>query len=260
MRMLCTAAMIVALSAPALAQTPLPVGNVTIASPTTVTTVDMNKLKGEPSRMAWSPDLSQVYLQTIEGPFHQPKAIRHYVVTVADGKVKDVQGEPEWFAPFWSVKSHKSSPDMPSLEIALSTENKREQTTSVPRGGDLARGGAVGADVTGTTSGEAIAAATNSQTVTIHTMKLKGRDIGEFVNSVIVPGLTFAWAPKGAHAIVYAEPKGGKLVLMDPEGKRQEIDGTGDAVLPMWSHDAKKLAWLQKDGKKKFALKVADIR
>jgi hypothetical protein len=260
MKRLLTAATIALLPAVAMAQTPLPVGSVTMSSPTTLTTLDMDKLKGNPSRMAWSPDLTQIYLQTIEGPFHQPKAVRHYIVTASDGKVKDVQAEPEWFQAYWSVKSHKASPDAPALEIALSTENRREQTTSVPRGGDLAKGGSVGADVTGTSTGDAAAAAMNSQTVTVHTMKLHGQTIGEFVNAVIVPGLTFAWAPKGTQAIAYTDPKGGKIYLMDPKGKKQDLDGTKDALLPMWSHDAKKLAWLQKDGKKKFELKVADIR
>lgn len=260
MKALVNALMILALPAVVVTQSPLPVGSVTVASPTRVAQLDMNKLKGEPSRLAWSPDGEEMYLQTIEGPFHAPKSVRHYLITAANGKVNDIKGEPEWFSAYWSVKSHKSSPDAPGTEIALSSENRVEKTTSVPRGGDLARGGSVGADTTGTSSGDAIAAANNSQTITVHTMKLHGQTIGEFVNSVIVPGLTFAWAPKGHQAIAYTEPKSGKIVLMDPKGKRQAVDGTKDALLPMWSHDGTQLAWLQKDGKKKYELKVAQLK
>lgn len=251
-------ALMIALPAAVMAQAPLPVGSVTLSAPTTIAELDMNKLKGEPSRMAWSPDGTQIYLQTIEGAFHQPRAIRHYVITASDGKVKDVKAEPDWFAAYWAVKSHKSSPDAPKIEIGLTSENRVEKTTSVPRGGDLARGGADTG--TGTSSGEAIAAATNAQTIAVHTMKLHGQTIGEFTNSVIVPGLTFAWAPKGSKAIAYTEPKGGKIVLMNTEGKRQELNGTRDALLPMWSQDATKLAWLQKDGKRRYQLKVADVK
>lgn len=253
------ALLIVALPAVARTQAPLPVGKVAFSAPTTIAEVDMNKLKGEPSRMAWSPDGAQIYLQTIEGPFQSPKAVRHYVLSGADGKIKDVAGEPEWFSGYWAMKSHKASPDAPGTEIALSSENKVEKTTSVPRGGDLARGGTVSGDG-GTTSGEAIAAANNQQTITVHTMKLHGQAIGEFTNSVIVPGMTFGWAPMGSKAIAYVEPKGGKLVLMDPAGKRQEVDGTKDALFPMWSADGRQLAWLQKEGKKKFQLRVARVR
>ena len=252
-------ALMIALPAAVMAQAPLPVGSVTLSAPATIAELDMNKLKGEPSRMAWSPDGTQIYLQTIEGPFHQPKAIRHYVITASDGNVKDVKAEPDWFAAYWAVKSHKSSPDEPTTEIGLTSENRVEKTTSVPRGGDLARGGA-DTGSTGSSSGEAIAAATNSQTITVHTMKLHGQTIGEFTNSVIVPGLTFAWAPKGSKTIAYTEPKGGRIVLMNTQGKRQELSGTRDALLPMWSQDATKLAWLQKDGKRRFELKVADVK
>lgn len=259
MKGLLTALVIAALPGAALAQSPLAVGALNTSNPETVATLDMDDLKGQPSRMAWSPDHKQIYVQTVEGPFHQPKAVRHYLVETSNGKVKDTKGEPEWFTGYWAVKSHKSSPDTPGFEIALSSENRVEKTTNVPRGGDLARGGA-DTGATGATAGEAIAAAATTQTVTVHTMKLKGQEIGEFVNSVIVPGLTFAWAPAGSKAIVFSQPKGGKLAILNPEGKRQDIEGTKDALLPMWSADAKKLAWLQKDGRNKFVLKVADVR
>ncbi|MDQ3486428.1 MAG: hypothetical protein M3468_01690 [Acidobacteriota bacterium] len=257
MKALVKALMFVALPAIVLGQSPVPVGSVTLSSPTTIAEIDLKKLKGEPSRLAWSPDGKEMYLQTIEGLFQAPKAVRHYVITAADGKVSDVKAEPAWFGIYWSTKSNKASPDAPGTEIALASENRVEKTTSAPVGGDLARGGTVGTE--GTTAGDAIAAAANSQAVTVHMMKLHGQTIGEFVNSVIVPGLTFAWAPKGSKAIAYAEPKGGRIVLMDPNGKRQALDGTKDALLPMWSHDATQLAWLQKDGKRKFHLKVAKV-
>ena len=254
-----SALMIAALPAAVLAQAPLPVGSVTLSSPATIAEVDMNKLKGQPSRMGWSADGKEIYLQTIEGAFHEPKAIRHYMISATDGKVKDVEAEPAWFAPYWAVKSHKASPDVPSTEIALETEQRRETATSVPRGGEMARGG-VDAGSSGTSAEDVLKAAHGSQTSVVYTMKLHGQTIGEFVNSVLVPGLTFAWAPKGSKAIAYAELKGGRLVLMDPDGKRQTLDGTKDALLPMWSHDATQLAWLQKDGKKKYELKVATVK
>lgn len=260
MKTVLTASLILVLAVPSLAraQAPVPVGSVSLSAPKTIAELDMGKLKGQPSRLAWSPDHTEIYLQTVEGPFHQPKSVRHYMVNAADGKVKDLKGEPEWFAAYWAVKSHKSSPDTPALGIDLSSEQKLQKTTSTPMGGDLARGG-VDTGVGGTSGGELNAAAT-SQTVTVHTMKLHGQPIGEFINTVIVPGLTFAWAPKGSKAIVYTEPNGGKLVLMNDDGKRQGIEGTKDALLPMWSADARKIAWLQKEGRRTFELKVAEIR
>jgi hypothetical protein len=166
--------------------------------------------------------------------------------------------EPEWVGPYWTAKSHQASPDVPGHKIALESEQKREQTTAVPRGGDLARGGTTTA--TGTSSTDAQAAAYNSQMVTIHTMKLKGEVIGQFVNSVIVPGLTFGWGPKESQVIAYTAEKSGKVIVMDAEGKKQEVDGTRDALLPAWSPDGSRLAWLQRDGRRTFLLKVTQVR
>lgn len=257
MRALLNVLMIVVIPAVVMAQAPVPVGSAKLQSPATIAQLDTGKLKGEPTRLGWSPDGKQFYLQTVEGPLHQPKATHHYVIDAVDGKVKDTEGEPSWFAAFWALKSNKTSPDTPTLGIALASETRIEKTTSTPTGGDLARGGAGGSE--GTTATDAIAAATNSQPVMVHTMKLHGQTIGEFVNSVIVPGMTFGWAPKGSQAIVYSELKGGKLVLMDNTGKKQDLDGTKDTLLPMWSADGTQLAWLQRDGKKKFQLKVARL-
>lgn len=258
MKALLNALVIVGLPAAMMAQGPVDVGSAKLEAAATVATLDMGKLKGQPFRAGWSPDGKEFYLVTVEGPFHQPKAVHHYTVNAADGKVKDAPGEPAWFGAFFAVHANKTSPDAPALEIGVTSENRVEKTTSVPVGGDLARGGTGGTE--GSSSGDAIAAANNSQSVTVHTMKLHGQAIGEFVNSVIVPGMTFAWAPKGAQALVYSEVKSGKLVLMNNTGKKQELDGTKDALLPMWSADGTQLTWLQKDGKKKFALKTARLR
>jgi Tol biopolymer transport system component len=229
-----------------------------ISQGTPVAVLDMGKLKGEPSRLAWSPDGTKVYLQTIEGGFGRPNAkLRHYVFNMANGANEDLQVEPTWASTYWTAKSGQTSPDGPGLKIELKSEQRREQTTSVPRGGDLARGGA--SIDTGTSATDGVAAAYNSQTVTVHSMLFKGETVGEFLNSVIVPGLTFGWGPQGSKVIAFAAQKTGRVVVMDEQGGKQEVSGSKDALLPAWSPDGKRLAWLQKEGRGKFALQVADV-
>lgn len=239
------------------AQSPLKVGNLTF-EPATEVELDFGKLKGVPARLAWSPDAKLIYLQTVEGDYGTPKATHHYMIEIESRRTRNLQALPEWFSPYWSIKSHKSSPDVTGLDIELKSEQSRAQTTSAPLGGDLARGGTVTG--VGASSDDAISAAYNSQMVTTHTMKLKGETIGQFVNSVIVPGLTFAWAPKGYQAIAFTQPKKGNVLVMNAEGVKQEVKGSDDAILPAWSHDATMLAWLQKDGKKKYDLKIVHVK
>ncbi len=250
--------MSLALPALVLAQSPLEVGSIPFAPVKTVAKLDMGQLKGQPSRLAWSPDGTHLYLQTVEGWFPQPKAVHHYLLDASGGAPKSAQAEPEWVSPYWTSKSHQASPDNDGYKIALESEQKREQTTSVPRGGDLARGGTT--DALGTSSGDATAAAYSSQMVAIHTMKLNGEPIGRFVNTVIVPGLTFAWGPKGSKVIAYAAQGNGKVIVMDAEGKKQDVQGSKDAVLPAWSPDGSRLAWLQKDGRRNLVLQMTQVR
>lgn len=234
------------------------VGNLRFSPPRTVAKLDMKKLKGEPARLAWSPDETQFYLQTIEGGFGQPNArLRHYLFAFDTGARREVPIEPEWASDYWVAKGSQVAPGRPDLKIELTTEQRRQQTTSTPMGGELARGGLSSGQ--GVSAEDAAHATYSSQMITVHTMRLHGQTVGEFINSVIVPGLTFGWGPAGTGVIAFAAERTGVLIVMDAEGRRQEVGETKDAVLPAWTENGTRLAWLQKDGRKSFLLQVTDV-
>jgi hypothetical protein len=251
-------ALILAIPAVAFAQSALKVDALQFSPPATVAELDMGKLKGEPTRLAWSEDGKQFYLQTTENAGRPNAKTRHYVFA-SDGKREDVGAEPAWASAYWVAKSGQAPPDNPALKIQVKSEQRQQRTTSVPMGGEMARGGAGDPNSMGTSAGDAAAAAYGAQTVTVHSMVLKGETIGEFVNAVIVPGRTFGWGPKGSKAIAYTTPKDGEIVVMDFDGKRKPVAGTKEAVLPAWSPDGSRLAWLQKAGRRDYLLKVADV-
>jgi WD40 repeat protein len=234
-------------------------------APKTVVTLETDK--SQPSRLAWSSDGAQLYVQTFEGTFLElnqgtAKKIKHSVITVADASKKDVDAEPDWARQYWSVKAGKAAPDAAAFAIDVKEETKQQRAGSAPMGGDLAKGGVEGGDRSsagGTSPGDVGSAAYASQRVIVRSMVLKGEIIGSFENTVIVPGLTFGWGPTGTRAIAFASPKNGRIVLMDEQGTKKEVAGSQDAVLPAWSPDGKKLAWLQKDGKKKYQLVVLTL-
>ncbi len=121
-------------------------------------------------------------------------------------------------------------------------------------GGDLARGGVGGSP--GASIDEV--AGQMSTNVLVITLLLKGAVLGQWKGEPFVPGLTFGWAPAGMNAIAFADPDG-RLVLMDEEGRKNKVEGTKDVRLPAWSMDGKRLAWVEKQDRKKFRIQAAEI-
>ena len=114
------------------------------------------------------------------------------------------------------------------------------------------------APIGGGAAGEAMTAAMQSQIAHYYTLKLKGEVVGEFVNAVAVPGLTFGWGPAGTGLIAFSNPDG-RIVIMDDQGRRQEISSSKSTLLPAWTDDGKRLAYLQRTGKDKAVLEIVDV-
>jgi hypothetical protein len=220
-----------------------------------VAQIDTGELKGDPAKLAWSPDASELYLQTVEMR-GSTRNERHYVLRASGGDVKRVDTMPEWAGKYWAWKSGQAAPGVPAFKIALSDEQKTIRATAAPMGGDLARGGT--SSEMGTTLGDATAASAQSQVMRVITLKLHGETIGEFVNGPLVPGLTFGWSPADLALVAYTTREG-KLVVMDQKGGKNEVPGTSDALLPAWSDDGTKIAFLKRDGRRQFAVLVAGV-
>ena len=242
----------------ATAQAPIRLSSIRFSPPAKVAELDMDRLKGQPARLAWSNDGKEIYVQTLDGQFGMPGGkVRHYAFKVDGTAMNEVQAEPDWAAAYWTLKSHQSAPDVPTFKIEPKKETKTQKATSTPMGGDLAKGGTSGE--AGASGGEVLNAALNQQAVAIVTLHLNGETIGLWENAPMVPGQTFGWGPKGSRVIVYAAVKGGKVLVMDDKGTKREVGGTKDAVFPAWSPDGTSIAWLQKGGKKKYILQVARV-
>lgn len=237
------------------AQGPPRVSSLRFSKPATLASLDMQKLRGEPSRLAWSPEGRQLYVQTLEGGFGKPgAALRHYVLDAATGRLQESEIEPGWASEYWTAKSGQNSPDDPPLRIELKTEGRQERTTSIPQGGDLARGGTAP-----TMSANDELNIASRETIPVIILLFQREVIGQFVNSVLVPGLTYGWGPMGARIMVFAAQKSGRVVVIDDRGDKKEIAGSKDALLPAWSPDGDRLAWLEKDGRRRFKLQISRV-
>lgn len=221
--------------------------------------IDTDRLNGEPVRLAWSPDGTQLYVQTSRLDAGGTSAVQHYVVSTSDGRLTRTHGEPDWVAAYWSWKSTQAAPGAPTFRIVLDSERRMLRSTVVPRGADIAgMGSGSGSAGSGRILGGEPVAVGEAQNAAIHRMLLHGDVIGEWVNAPIVPGETFGWSPAALGLIAYAN-RAGTLVIADASGRRRAIDNTSKVSLPAWSEDGSRLAFLQKTGRKRYDLLLVSI-
>ncbi len=212
--------------------------------------------------LAWSPDASEIYLQTAERDRRGAvTSTKHYVVAVAERTIRNVNDEPAWASKYWLWKSAQASPALSSFRIDVEERNETKRATAAPVGGDLARGGGSSGEPpgTGTSARDVAAAAYGAQEQHIYALRIRGQLLGEWINEPVTPGTTFGWAPAPSRLIAFARRDGGPITVLDDQGRKREIESTKSASLPAFSNDASKLAWLERKGRNKFELLVADL-
>jgi hypothetical protein len=230
-----------------------------IGTPAKVATLDTGKLKGEPTQLSWSEDGAQFVLQTSErDKIGMLKNARYFVVTAADGAIAPAPSVPAWVEKYWGWKSNQYAPWSATTAIDVKSDKKTVSSTSSPMGGSLAKGGSSGDPNSGTTAEEMANAKTQTQIVTVTTLTLMGERIGYFEAVQFIPGYTFGWAPKDLAAIAYVNDSG-RLSVMDKDGGKQQVESTKNVILPAWSTDGSRIAFLQKAGKNKYELYVAPV-
>jgi len=205
-------------------------------------------------QIAWSGDASELYVQTMEGRDASAK-LHHYVVPAAGGAAAPLKDRPEWAASYWSFKSDRFAPGLGSLmiDVQQSIENMKYGTGSAGAidQADRATGGM-------TTSGANADRAAMSDRNHVVRLKLLDETISEFVNEAPIPGLMFSWGPASSGAIAFTD-RDGRMFLFDQNKRKRPVAAAKDALLPAWTTDGSRLAWAQKNGRKKYVLMVAPV-
>jgi hypothetical protein len=234
--------------------TPADISALRVGAPAIVCELDLGRLKGDLRQIGWSPQMSELYVQTGEGPAASA-TLHHYVVPAAGGAPAAANDPPQWAAAYWAFKSDRFAPGIGSMmiDVRQSTENMKYGTGSAGAidQGDRASGGM-------TTSGANADRAAMSDKNRIVRLTLLDETVSEFVNEQAIPGRMFSWGPAGSGTIAFTDREG-RLFLFDQQKHKQSIAGAKDAVLPAWTQDGSRLAWAQKSGRKKYTLVYATV-
>jgi Tol biopolymer transport system component len=60
-------------------------------------------------------------------------------------------------------------------------------------------------------------------------------------------------------AIAFVDKKH-RLTIVDQEGHTRTVPATKDVLLPAWSPDGTRIAWLQKAGRDRYVIVAIDVR
>ncbi len=237
-----------AAAAAATAQEPL----LALGEPAAWARLETSKLHGRPSRLAWSDDRSQLYLQTVEGTTAADLKYHHYIVRKGAPQLA-VDSQPKWVDEYWKWKSAKAFFGDRSVTIDVDTEHRLFENLN----GTAANKTAYLSD-TPLTGTQLTLSREPGESQIVNRLLLKGEVIGEFVDELIVPGYTFSWSPETLRMIAFRAPRG-KLTIMDFDGRTQTIPSTTDVVLPAWSDDGAAIAYIDRTSRRSLTVAVVEI-
>ena len=231
------------------------VATLKIGAPAPIVELDMGRLKGDLHEVSWSPDLTEFYIQTTEGSAQSPK-LHHYAVAVAGGAVKSLDRQPDWAEEYWA---HKSDRLVPGMEwIAIDVEQKIENLKFGPGSAGAADRASNGLGADNINSASNVEKAAESQHVNVVRFRVFDQVVSEFVNEQPVPGVMFGWGPEKSGAIAFTD-RDGRLTLLDQHKHKHAVSGVKDARFPAWTLDGTRLAWVQRNGRKKYTLLYATV-
>jgi hypothetical protein len=225
-----------------------------ISAPRQLVEIDTGKWKGEPVRLVLEDD-GRVFVRMAETDRFGNERGYNYIASSPDAAFVKVDEPPDWSIRYWSWKAGWSAPGLPQLKFEVESSDAGKVST----GSTSQATGVDNPNRSDPSSNQIAHDMASYQKVTTTTVKLKGQVVFRGENRSLVPGLAFGWAPAPLGALAFVDAKR-RLVLVDRDGRKKEVDGAVDILLPGWTNDGTRVYFLQKRDRKRYGLMMVDVR
>ncbi|HYM24829.1 MAG TPA: hypothetical protein VEU08_16550, partial [Vicinamibacterales bacterium] len=136
-----------------------------------------------------------------------------------------------------------------AADLKIEVLEDHQRTRPTPFTGGFSNGGAQAVDPSNPRDTFAIDAR----------LLLLGQEIGYALNESAMAGGTYGWGPSGSGTIVYVDSSG-RVTLFDRQRHRKAITTAKGAILPAWSADGARIAYVQKIGRDRYRLMQVELR
>lgn len=195
---------------------------------------------GAPARLAWSPDSTQLLLRTVRRDAKGALTSDTLLLLSGEGRLERVAGAPEWAMPYWNWKSGLEAPWRP--ECRLTSEDR--MMALLPEQLNIFKSGFT-RDFSRTPT---------EMPVTVH--EFLGEQVAMITDPLYARGCTFSWAPFAQGALAFRDRRA-LLVLMDAAGRKHDVPGSMHALLPAWSPNGRRMAFVVED--RGYAVVVVEL-
>lgn len=220
---------------------PVDATRLVVSKPRTAFRVKDDAMGGTPARLTWSPDGQSFCIMAMRldsGGTVTGGALR---VVSMNGRVQNVEQPPDWAVAYWNWKMGDHAPWLP--EAMLSRSDKTE-----------IRGQSHWSPLTSGYSTPGLGREPIALPTVVYSFG--GEEVGVARSRLMAAGSTFGWSPFAMGALAYFD-KRGLLVVIDSNGRKQDVPDTRGGGLPAWSPDGRLIAYLERD--RGYAVKLVDV-